>query len=147
MIWWAVIYWLAINTMGVGVIVGSMCPIKKKTNVSSVKKDIPDNKKYSPDYFKNMVESNEANAMNKILKEISDYFAKETSTSMYLIDWDTYKKVPFSLLSETFNKYGIKMLNLCNSEFTHGDYCRRYTLRVKIMKKENANTGVTYMKG
>ena len=55
MIWWAVIYWLAINTMGVGVIVGSMCPIEKKIDASSVKKDTPNNKEYSPDYFENKV--------------------------------------------------------------------------------------------
>ena len=147
MIWWAVIYWLVINTVGVGVIVGSMCPIEKKTDASSVKKDTSNNKEYPPDYFKNMAEANEANAMNKILRDMSDYFAKETSTSMYLINWDTYKKVPFSLLSETFNKYGMKMLNLCYTEFTHKDYCNRYTLRVRIIDKETTNTGVTYMKG
>lgn len=141
MIWWAVIYWLAINTMGVGVIVGNMCNCKKEKDIPSSGKDVistEDNshKKYSPDYFNNMVEKNNANAMNSILKEISDYFSTETSNSTYTISWRTYKKVPFSLLSKTFNEYGIKMLTICDDDFTHKDYCNKYTLCVKIIDKE-----------
>jgi hypothetical protein len=141
MIWWAVIYWLAINTMGVGVIVGSMCPLKKEKDISSIEKPVINtennsHEKYSSDYFKNMVEENNANAMNSILKGISDYFSTKTSNSAYDIRWDTYRKVPFSLLSKTFDEYGIKMFTICDDDFTHKDYCSRYTLRVRIIDKE-----------
>lgn len=141
MIWWAVIYWLAINTMGVGVIVGSMCNCKKEKNIPSSGKDVINTKdnsheEYSPDYFKNMVEENNINAMNSILKEMSNYFSTRTSNSVYEIRWETYRKVPFSLLSKTFDEYGIKMFTICDDDFTHKDYCSRYTLRVKIIDKE-----------
>lgn len=139
MIWWAVIYWLAINTMGVGVIVGSMCNCKKEKDILFSEKDSlstgtedDSHEEYSPDYFKNMVKENNTNAMNDILKEISNYFSTETSNSAYLISWNKYKKIPFSILSETFNAYGIKMFTLCNEDFTKEDYCRRLTIRIKI---------------
>lgn len=140
MIWWAVIYWLAINTMGVGVIVGSMYNCKKEKDIPSIEKPVINtennsHEKYSPDYFKNMVEENNTNVMNSILKEISDYFSTETSNSAYLIPWRTYRKVPFSLLSETFDKYGIKMLTIRDDEFTREDYCNRYSLRVVIIRQ------------
>ena len=140
MIWLAVAYWLTINTIGVGVIIGSMCNCKQQGDIPSVEKAISkteedSHEEYSPDYFKNMVEENNVNAMNSILKEISNYFSTETSNSTYLIPWKTYRKVPFSLLSETFNKYGIKMITICNDEFTHKDYCNCYALRVRIIDK------------
>lgn len=141
MIWLAVAYWLAINTISVGVIVGSMCNCKQQRDVPPVEKAIPktedsSHEEYSPDYFKNMVEENNTNAMNNLLKEISDYFSDETSNSIYLITWSTYQKIPFSLLSKTFDKYGIKMLTLTNDDFTYKDYCSHYGLRVKIIDKE-----------
>ena len=141
MIWLAVAYWLAINTIGVGVIVGSMCSCKQQRDIPPVEKAIlktEDNshEEYSPDYFKNMVEENNTNAMNNLLKEISDYFSDETSNSTYLITWRKYQKIPFSLLSKTFDKYGIKMLTICNDDFTHKDYCSHYGLCVKIIDKE-----------
>ena len=140
MIWLAVAYWLAINTVGVGVIIGSMSSCKQQRDIPSVEKAIPKTEKdsheeYSPDYFKNMVGENNTNAMNSILKEISNYFSTRTSNSVYEIRWDTYRKVPFSLLSKTFDEYGIKMITICNDEFTHKDYCNCYALRVRIIDK------------
>lgn len=141
MIWFAVAYWLTINTIGVGVIIGSMCSCKQQRDIPSVEKAIPkteDNshEEYSPDYFKNMVEENNVNAMNSILKGMSNYFSTRTSNSVYEIRWDTYRKVPFSLLSKTFDEYGIKMFTICDDDFTHKDYCSRYTLRVRIIDKD-----------
>lgn len=58
MIWWAVIYWLTINTIGVGVIVGSMCSCKQQRDIPFVEEPVINtennsHEKYSPDYFKN----------------------------------------------------------------------------------------------
>lgn len=63
MIWLAVAYWLTINTIGVGVIIGSMCSCKQQREYLSVEKAIPkteedSHEEYSPDHFKNMVEEN-----------------------------------------------------------------------------------------
>lgn len=141
MIWLAVAYWLTINTIGVGVIIGSMCSCKQQRDIPSVEKAIPkaeedSHEEYSPDHFKNMVEENNVDAMNNILKGMSNYFSTRTSNSVYEIRWDTYRKVPFSLLSKTFDEYGIKMFTICDDDFTHKDYCNRYTLRVRIIDKE-----------
>lgn len=134
MIWWAIIYWLTINTIGVGVIVGSMC--KKENNALPTEAEDNSHEEYSPDYFKNMVEENNIKAMNNILKQMSDYFSKHTGDSTFTIQWLTYSKVPFSMLSKTFKKYGVKMFDSCNDAFTHESYCYHRTLYVKIIDKE-----------